>query len=84
MCAYNSNRCPSVDEIFIHLSSDHPQGIIEAKIDGVAEAIANLTEKGVVDPVIKTTITLSESGFVSISDPIAVGEVKQDSIKGEG
>jgi len=43
-----------------------------------------LTEKGVVDPVIKTTITLSESGFVSISDPIAVGEVKQDSIKGEG
>jgi hypothetical protein len=33
--------------------------------------------------VIKTTIALSESGFVSISDAIAVGEIKQDSIKGE-
>ena len=33
---------------------------------------------------IKTTITLSDSGFVSISDAIAVGEVKQESIKGEG
>ena len=32
---------------------------------------------------IKTTITLSDSGFVSISDAIAVGEVKQESIKGE-
>jgi len=34
--------------------------------------------------VIKATVALSESGFVSISDAIAVGEVKQDSIKGEG
>ena len=32
---------------------------------------------------IKTTITLTESGFVSISDAVAVGEVKQESIKGE-
>ena len=32
---------------------------------------------------IKTTVTLSDSGFVSISDAIAVGEVKQESIKGE-
>ena len=31
---------------------------------------------------IKATITLSEPGFVSISDAIAVGEVKQESIKG--
>ena len=64
-------------------SSDHPQGIVEVKIGSVAEAIANLTEKGVVEPVVKATITLSESGFVSISDAIAVGELKQDSIKGE-
>lgn len=70
-----------VDGVFS--SSDHPQGIVEAKIGGVAEAIANLTEKGVLEPVIKTTIALSESGFVSISDAIAIGEVKQDSIKGE-
>ncbi|KAF9642404.1 actin-like ATPase domain-containing protein, partial [Thelephora ganbajun] len=61
--------------------SDHSQGIFEAKISGVAEAIANLTEKGVLEPVIKTTITLSESGFVSVSDAIAIGEVEQDLIK---
>ncbi|KAF9649521.1 HSP70-domain-containing protein [Thelephora ganbajun] len=61
---------------------DHSQGIAEAKIGGVAEAIANLTEKGVPEPVIKTTVALSESGFVSISDAIAVGQVKQDFIKG--
>jgi hypoxia up-regulated 1 len=48
----------------------------------VAEAIANLTEQGALEPVIKATIALSESGFVSISDAIAVGEVKRDSIKG--
>ena len=56
---------------------------MEAKIGGITEAIANLTEQGVLEPVIKATIALSESGFVSISDAIAVGEVKQDSIKGE-
>lgn len=69
--------------MFFVSSSDHSQGVVEAKIGGVAEAIANLTEQGVFEPVIKTTIALSESGFVSISDAIAVGEVKQDSIKGE-
>ena len=31
---------------------------------------------------IKATITLSKPGFVSVSDAIAVGEVKQNSIKG--
>jgi hypoxia up-regulated 1 len=79
---HDPGYCLLVDAIFP--SSDHSQGIVEAKIGGVAEAIANLTEKGVLEPVIKTTIALSESGFVSISDAIAVGEVKQDSIKGEG
>jgi hypoxia up-regulated 1 len=42
-----------------------------------------LTKQGVLEPVIKTTIALSESGFVSISDAIAAGEVNQESIKGE-
>lgn len=65
------------------MSSDHSQGIVEARIGGIPEALANLTDKGVIEPVIKATITLSESGFVSISDAIAVGEVKRDSIKGE-
>ncbi|KAF9642883.1 hypothetical protein BDM02DRAFT_3192522, partial [Thelephora ganbajun] len=60
----------------------HSRGIVEAKIGGVAEAVANLTERGILEPVIKTTITLSESGFVSASDAIAVGEVEQDLIEG--
>ena len=76
------NCCPLLT-CFFFSSSDHSQGVVEAKIGGVAEAIANLTEQGVFEPVIKTTIALSESGFVSISDAVAVGEVKQDSIKGE-
>ncbi|KAF9642311.1 hypothetical protein BDM02DRAFT_3193509 [Thelephora ganbajun] len=63
-------------------SSDRSRGIVEAKIGGVAEAIANLNERGVLEPVIETTIALSESGFVSVSDAITVGEVKQDFIKG--
>jgi hypoxia up-regulated 1 len=61
---------------------DFPQRILEAEIIGVAEAIANLTELGVVDPVVKTTVTLSESGFVSVSDAIAYGEIKDDSLTG--
>ena len=42
------------------------------------EAIANLTENGVTDPVIETTVVLDESGFVSITDANAVGKVKRD------
>jgi hypoxia up-regulated 1 len=78
---------PSICLLFVDgsvLPSDHSQGVIEARIGGIGEAIANLTERGVFEPVVKATIALSESGFVSITDAIAVGEVKQDSIKGEG
>jgi len=59
-----------------------PTRILEAEIIGVAEAIANLTELGAVDPVVKATLTLSESGFVSISNAVAFGEIKDDSISG--
>ncbi|KAF8346739.1 heat shock protein 70 family [Amanita rubescens] len=65
------------------VAPDFPQRILEAEIVGVAEAIANLTELGVVDPVVKTTVTLSESGFVSVSDAIAYGEIKDDSLTGK-
>jgi hypoxia up-regulated 1 len=41
-----------------------------------------LTELGAVDPVVKATVTLSESGFVSVSDAIAYGEIKDDSLSG--
>jgi len=61
-----------------------PTRILEAEIVGVAEAIANLTELGAVDPVVKATLTLSESGFVSVSNAVAFGEIKDDSISGEG
>jgi hypothetical protein len=55
--------------------SGFPTRILEAEITGVAEAIANLTERGATDPVVKATLTLSESGFVSVSEAVAYGEV---------
>lgn len=67
---------PSVDRIVPF--SDHPRVIFEAKIGGVPEAIANLTENGVTDPVVETTVTLTESGFVFITDASAVGKVKRE------
>lgn len=63
--------------------SGFPREILEAKIIGIPEAIDNLTERGAIDPVIKATVVLSESGFVSIGDTIAYGEIKDDSISGK-
>jgi hypoxia up-regulated 1 len=57
--------------------------MLEADIVGFAEAIANLIEHGAVDPVVKVTLTLYESGFVSVSDAIVFGEIKDDGITGE-
>ncbi|KAG1889585.1 uncharacterized protein F5891DRAFT_1214806 [Suillus fuscotomentosus] len=54
--------------------------ILEAKNVGICEAIDNLTEHGTVDPVIKATVVLSESGFVSVGDAIVYGKIKDDSI----
>ena len=69
-----------------HLCSDHsgfPTRLLEVDLGNVTQAIANLTEQGVVDPVVKATLTLSESGFVSVSNAIAYGEIKDDSITGK-
>ncbi|KAF7326636.1 Actin-like ATPase domain-containing protein [Mycena venus] len=60
-----------------------PTRFLEVGIEGVAEAIANLTELGATDPVVKATVTLSESGFVSVSSAVAFGEIKDDSIAGK-
>lgn len=61
-----------------------PAGLLEAKISGIAEALKNLTEAGAVDPVVKATLALSESGFASVKEAFMVGEVKEDeSIAGE-
>jgi hypoxia up-regulated 1 len=57
--------------------------MLEADLVGVTEAIAKLTERGAVDPVVKVTLTLSESGFVNVSDAVVFGEIKDDSITGE-
>ncbi|KAF8900168.1 Hsp70 protein-domain-containing protein [Gymnopilus junonius] len=60
-----------------------PAGMLEVELGNVTQAIANLTEQGVIDPVVKATLTLSESGFVSVSNAIAYGEIKDDSIAGK-
>ncbi|KAF8124270.1 HSP70-domain-containing protein [Mycena galopus ATCC 62051] len=60
-----------------------PTRFLEVGIEGVAEAIANLTELGATDPVVKATVTLSESGFISVSSAVAFGEIKDDSIAGK-
>ena len=57
--------------------------MMEVEIGNVAEAIANLTEQGVSEPVVKATITLSESGFISVSDAIVYGDIKDDTITGK-
>ncbi|KAF8622291.1 hypothetical protein AX15_007154 [Amanita polypyramis BW_CC] len=65
------------------ISFGFPQRILEAEIVGVADAVANLTEMGVVDPVVKATVTLSESGFVSVTEAVVYGEIKDDSLTGK-
>lgn len=57
--------------------------MMEVELSNVTEAIANLTERGAVDPVVKATIMLSDSGFVSVTDAVAFGEIKDDSLKGQ-
>ncbi|KAF9265145.1 actin-like ATPase domain-containing protein [Marasmius fiardii PR-910] len=60
-----------------------PTHLLETEITGVAEALANLTERGAVDPVIKATVKLSESGFVSVTEAVAFGEIKDESLTGK-
>ncbi|PPQ80345.1 hypothetical protein CVT25_003628 [Psilocybe cyanescens] len=61
----------------------YPTRMLEVDLGNVTEAIANLTERGAVDPVVKATITLSESGFVTVTDAIAYGEIKDESLTGK-
>lgn len=56
--------------------------MLEVELTGVSEALANLTERGAIDPVVKATVTLSESGFVSVSEAVAFGQIKDESITG--
>lgn len=56
--------------------------MMEVELTNVTEALANLTERGAVDPVVKATLMLSESGFVSVTDAVAFGEIQDDSLSG--
>ncbi|KAF9528746.1 Hsp70 protein-domain-containing protein [Crepidotus variabilis] len=60
-----------------------PTRMLEVELGGVSEAIANLTERGATDPVVKATVLLSESGFVSVTDAVVFGEIKEDSVVGK-
>ncbi|KAF6749582.1 Hsp70 protein-domain-containing protein [Ephemerocybe angulata] len=60
-----------------------PTRMLEVEIAGVADALTNLTDSGAIDPVIKATVTLSESGFISVSNAFAYGEIKDDSFTGK-
>ncbi|KAI9432685.1 actin-like ATPase domain-containing protein [Lactarius indigo] len=64
-------------------SGDFPADLLDARISGVKEALANITEAGGVDPIIKATILFSESGFVSVPEAVAYAELKDDSIAGK-
>ena len=48
------------------MASGYPTDLLEVDIKGIQEALTNLTEAGAIDPVIKATVMLSESGFVSV------------------
>jgi len=63
-------------------ASEIPVELLDVRISGVAEALANITEAGGVDPVSKATILFSESGFVSVPEAIAYADMKDDSLAG--
>ncbi|KZT03291.1 actin-like ATPase domain-containing protein [Laetiporus sulphureus 93-53] len=60
-----------------------PTQLMEAKLVGVSEAIRNLTEAGATDPVVKATVSFTESGLSTLSDILVHGEIKDDSITGK-
>lgn len=65
-----------------YATSGFPTLMMEVELTDVAEALANLTERGALDPVIKATLMLSDSGFVSVTEAVAFGEIKDDSLSG--
>ena len=40
--------------------------------------MAELIENGAIEPVVKATVTITESGFAGVQDAIAYGEIKKD------
>ncbi|KAF8335867.1 actin-like ATPase domain-containing protein [Cantharellus anzutake] len=62
---------------------EFPTSIYNINISNVTEAISNLTTRGAVDPVVKVTLFLTDSGMLTVHDVIAYGEVKDDSLTGK-
>ena len=56
-----------------------PARMLEVEIGGIAEAVANLTERGAVHPVAKATLTLLDSRFVPVNDAVVYEEIKNES-----
>jgi hypoxia up-regulated 1 len=63
-------------------NSGLPSQILEAEVAGIHDAFDNLTARGAVDPVVKATVRLSESGFVSVPDAVAFGDISDSSFAG--
>ncbi|KAG9310975.1 Hsp70 protein-domain-containing protein [Chiua virens] len=59
-----------------------PREILQVDITGVREAVANLTDRGATDPVVKLTVALSESGFVSAKEAVVYGDIKSETLAG--
>ncbi|KAJ3847020.1 Hsp70 protein-domain-containing protein [Lentinula lateritia] len=60
-----------------------PTQLLEVEFTGVAEALGNLTERGATNNVVKATVQLSESGFISVTEAIATGDIKDESLTGK-
>ncbi|KAJ3920624.1 Hsp70 protein-domain-containing protein [Lentinula edodes] len=65
------------------VASGFPTQLLEVEFTGVAEALGNLTERGATNNVVKATVQLSESGFISVTEAIATGDIKDESITGK-
>ena len=55
-----------------------PTELVEASVTGVKEAVANLTELGTSEPIIKINVVITESGFVGIQDAFAYVDPKKE------
>ncbi|KAF8315850.1 HSP70-domain-containing protein [Clavulina sp. PMI_390] len=62
---------------------EFPSQIMQVSIQDVAAAVANLTSRGATEPVVKVTVQLNENGHVAVTEAVAYGEVKDDTLTGK-
>ena len=70
----------SADNAFY--DSGYPTDLYEVSIAGISEALANLTEAGATEPMVKINVFLSESGLVTVQDAVVHGEIKDTTLTG--